>query len=104
MSQLEWEFGRQTVGCVKEGIGPLIWADLTHFLMKALNCMNLPLNTAFIVSYKFMYVVHSFSLNFKKSFNSFFISSMTQWSLNRESFRFCEFVGSVVSVVVEFQL
>ena len=51
--------------------------------MKVLSVMNFPLNIAFIVSYKFVYVVASFSLKSKKSF---FISSLTKVSLSRVLF------------------
>jgi hypothetical protein len=36
--------------------------------MKALSAMNFTLTIAYNVSLKFVYVVHSFSLNYKKSF------------------------------------
>ena len=71
--------------------------------MKSLNTMNFPLSTAFIVSHKFGYVVHWFSLNSRKPLIYFFIFSLTQLSLSRKLFvwfsRVCRL--SVVSVVVE---
>jgi hypothetical protein len=44
--------------------------------------MSFPLRDAFIVSHKFGFVVASFSLNYKKSLISFFISSLTKVSLS----------------------
>lgn len=49
------------------------------------------------LSHKFEYVVPSFSLNSRKSFISFFISSLTQRSLCRE---FQESVGFLVFLVL----
>jgi hypothetical protein len=46
---------------------------LSNFFLEALRAMSFPLRPAFIVSYKFGYVVASLSLNFKKSLFSFFI-------------------------------
>uniref|UniRef100_A0ABK0LPH9 Fibronectin type III and ankyrin repeat domains 1 n=1 Tax=Rattus norvegicus TaxID=10116 RepID=A0ABK0LPH9_RAT len=60
---------------------------------EALSAMSFPLSTAFIVSHKFGYVVPSFSLNFKKFFISFFISSLTRLSLSRALFNFHVYVG-----------
>jgi hypothetical protein len=45
------------------------------------------------MSHKFGYVVASFSLNFKKSLISFFISSFTKESLSRVLFSFQVNVG-----------
>jgi hypothetical protein len=41
--------------------------------LKALRAMSFPLNTAFIVSHKFGYIVPSFSLNSKKVLISLFL-------------------------------
>jgi hypothetical protein len=49
---------------------------------EALRAMSFLLRTAFIVSHKFGYVVTSFSLNSEKSLISFFISSLTKFSLS----------------------
>jgi hypothetical protein len=62
--------------------GPLAWEvnelncraislarEFTNFLIQALSPMNFTLSSAFIVSYKFVYVVLSFSLNSRKSFS-----------------------------------
>ena len=68
----------------------IVW-DLSDFFMKVLSAMNFPLSTTFIVSHKFGYVVHSFSLNSRKSLISFIISAMTQWSLSKELFSFHNF-------------
>ena len=54
----------------------LVWG-LPNFFMKALSAMNFPLNTAFIVSYRFGNDVSSFSLNSIKALISFFISFLT---------------------------
>jgi hypothetical protein len=59
----------------------LVYA-LSSFFLEALRAMSFPLTTAFIVSHKFGYVMASFSLNSKTSFN-FFISSLTKLSLSR---------------------
>ncbi|ERE62981.1 vomeronasal 2 receptor, 34 [Cricetulus griseus] len=48
-------------------------------LIWTFSAINFPLSTAFIASHKFGYAVRSFSLNFRKPFISFFISSLTQW-------------------------
>lgn len=61
--------------------------------MKSLSVTNFSLSTAFIVSHKSVYVVPSFSLNSIKPLIYFFISSLTQWSLNIELFSYHEFVG-----------
>jgi hypothetical protein len=58
----------------------LVYAH-SSFFFEALRAMSFPLRTAFIVSYKFGYVVASFSLNSKKSLISFFISSLTNYHL-----------------------
>ena len=54
----------------------LVYA-LSSFFLEALRAMSFRLSTAFIVSHKFGYVVVSFSLNYKKSLISLFISSLT---------------------------
>jgi hypothetical protein len=48
----------------------------SNFFMKELSAMNFFIGSAYIMSYKFGYVVPSFSLNSKKFF---IISSLTQW-------------------------
>ena len=69
---------------------------LSSFFLQALRAMIFPLSTAFIVSPKFGYVVPSFLLNSKKYFLSFFLSSLTNLSLNRVLFSFYMYVGFVV--------
>jgi len=71
----------------------LLTYALFCFFLQALRAMNFPLSTAFIVSHKFGYVVPSISLNSKKSFISFFISSLTKLSLSRALFNFHVYVG-----------
>jgi hypothetical protein len=56
----------------------LIW-NLSDFFMKAFITKNFPLSSSFIMPHKFGYVLPSFSLNSRKSWISFFISSLTQW-------------------------
>jgi len=63
----------------------LIYA-LSCFFLQALRAMSFPLSTAFIVFYKFVCIVPSFSFNSKKSSISFFISSLTRFSLSRALF------------------
>jgi hypothetical protein len=46
---------------------------LSSFFLEVLKYISFPLRTAFIVSYKFGYVVASFSLNSKMSLDSFLI-------------------------------
>jgi hypothetical protein len=48
------------------------------------------------VCHKFGYILASFSLNSKKSLISFFISSLTKESLNKELFSFHVNVGFVL--------
>jgi hypothetical protein len=57
----------------------LVYA-LYSFFLEALRAMSFSLRDAFIVSHKFGYVVASFSLNSKKSFIYFLISSLTKYS------------------------
>jgi hypothetical protein len=64
--------------------------------MEAFSTMNLPLNTAFIMSYAFGYAVPSFSLNLRTSLIFFFISFLSQRSLSRELFTFHDYVGFLV--------
>jgi hypothetical protein len=59
------------------------WCRISHFFMKVLGAMNLPFRTAFIVSHKFGYAMSSFTLNSRKSLISFFISSLTKFSLSK---------------------
>ena len=70
----------------------LLW-DCSSFFMNVLNAVDFSLHTAFIVVYKFGYVMPSFSLYSRKSFITFLISSLIQYSSNRELFSFHEFVG-----------
>ena len=74
----------------------LVW-DLSNFFIKAFSTMNFPLNfplnDAFIVSHMFGYNASTFSLNSRKSFISFFISSLTNLSLNKDLFSFHVYVG-----------
>jgi hypothetical protein len=53
--------------------------------MEKFRTMSFPLSFAFIVSHKFVYVMPSFLLNYKKPF---IISSLTKLSLSREFFSF----------------
>jgi hypothetical protein len=50
--------------------------------LESLRAMCFPLRTDFIVSYKFGYVVASFSINSKKFLISFLISFFTKLSLS----------------------
>jgi hypothetical protein len=50
--------------------------ELSNFFLKALSFTNFPLYTAFIVSHNVGDDVSLFSLNYIKSFISFFISSL----------------------------
>jgi hypothetical protein len=52
------------------------------------------------VSHKFGYVVASFSLNCKKSLNSFFIPSLTKGSLRRVLFSFYVNVGILLFMLL----
>jgi hypothetical protein len=70
------------------------------FFMEALRAMSFLLSTAFIVSYKFGYVVPSFLLNSKKSLISFFISSLTKLSLTRALFSFHVYVGFLLFLLL----
>ena len=74
--------------------------DFSSFFMEAFSAMNLPLNTAFIVSHKFGSVVWSFSLNFRKSLISTFISSLTYWWFRWALFNFHVFVGFLELVLL----
>ena len=66
-----------------------------EFLWMAFRAMSFLLRNAFMVSHKFWYGVPSFSLNSKKSLISFFISSMTKFSLSRALFSFHMYVHSL---------
>ena len=59
-----------------------------------------PLRTTFIVSHIFRYVVASFSLIFKKPLISFFISSLTNLSLNRVLVSFHVYVGFLLIMLL----
>jgi hypothetical protein len=73
---------------------------LSSFFLEALRDMSFPLRNAFIVSHKFGYVVASFSLNSKKSFILFFISSLTKVSLTRMFFSFHVTVGFLLFMLL----
>ena len=75
-------------------------SDFSSFARWVFSGMNLHLNTAFIVSYKFGYVVWSFSLNFRKSFISPFISSLTHFWFRWALFNFHVFVGFLKLVLL----
>ena len=60
--------------------------------MKALNAVNFPLSMIFIMSQIFGQVMHSFSLNYRKSLISFFISNFSKQSFS-DLFIFHEFIG-----------
>jgi hypothetical protein len=77
--------------------------DHTNFFVIGLSAMNFPLSTAFIVSYKFGYVVHSFSLNSRRSFISSIFYSLTQSSLSRELFSFHEFLIFLLFCLIRFK-
>ena len=51
----------------------LVVYDLSSFLMEALRVVSFPLSNAFLMSYKFWYVIPSLLLNSKKTLISFFI-------------------------------
>jgi hypothetical protein len=72
---------------------------LSSFFLKALRAMSFPFS-AFIVYHKFRYVVASFSLNYKKSLISFFISSLTKESLSRVLFSFHVNVGFLLFMLL----
>jgi hypothetical protein len=74
------------LGCMCYAAKLLVYA-LSNFCLQPLRAMS-PLSTAFIVSHKFGYVVASFSLYFKMSLISLFISSLTRLSLSRALFSF----------------
>ena len=73
------------------------------YLMKLLYAMIFAFNTVLIVSHMFGYVGYSFSLNSRKFLISFFISSLTQWSLSRELFSFHEFVGFLLLLLQKYR-
>jgi hypothetical protein len=70
----------------------LLMYALSKFFLAALRTMSFPLQTAFIVSHKFGYVLASFSLMFEKFLISSFISSLTKL-LSRVLFSFHVYVG-----------
>ena len=77
---------------------------LSSFFFEALRAMSFPLQTAFIVSHKFAYVVASFLLNCKKSLISLFISSLIKLSLSRVVVQLPCICGlSIIYVVIEDQ-
>jgi hypothetical protein len=73
---------------------------LSSFFLAALRAMSFPLRNAFIVSYKYGYVVASFSLNSKKSLISLFISSLTKLSFSRVLFSFHMNVGFLLFMLL----
>ena len=78
----------------------LLVCALSSFFLEALRAMSFPLRNAFIVSYKFGYIVASFSLNSKKSLISFFIPSLTKVSLRRMLFSFQVNVGFLLFMLL----
>jgi hypothetical protein len=71
-----------------------------QFLLEAIRTVSFPLSTAFIVSHMFGFVVASFSLNYKKSLISFFISSLAKESLSRVLFSFHINVGFLLFMLL----
>jgi hypothetical protein len=69
--------------------------------MEALILKKFTINTVYIVSNKFGYAVDSFFLNSRKSLISFFISFLTQKSLNRQLISFHDFVGLLVFLLLK---
>ena len=68
--------------------------EYLHFLnIYGLSAMNISRSIAFIVSHKFGYIVHSFSLNSRESLISSFISALTQQFFTTELLSFHEFVS-----------
>ena len=57
-----------------------------------LSDMDFPLSSTFIIYWKSGYVVPSFSLNYRRTSISFFISYLSKWSLSKELFSFHEYV------------
>ena len=55
-------------------VAKLLVYALSNFFLEAVRAMSFTLSNALIVSYKFGYVVPSFSLNSKTSLISFFLS------------------------------
>ena len=68
--------------------------------MKVLNEMNFPINTDFIVSHKFGYVVPRASVNSGKSLTSFSPYSLTKLLLSRELFSFHEYVDILLLLLL----
>jgi len=56
----------------------LLMYALCSFILEALRAKSFPVSKVYIVSHNFAYVVLSLSLNSKKLFISFFISSLTK--------------------------
>jgi hypothetical protein len=77
----------------------LVYA-LSSFFLEIFRAMSFPLTIAFTLSHKFWYHVPSFSLNSKKPFISFFISSLTKLSLSRALFSFHVYVGFLLFLLV----
>jgi hypothetical protein len=65
-----------------------------------LNDVNFPISTTLIVYHKFGCVVHSFSLNSRKSLILFFLSSLSQWSLSKKLFSIYEYVGFLLLLLL----
>jgi len=79
------EFASFSTRASRCAVRMLVYAHSSFFL-EALWAMSFPLRTTFIVSHKFGYVVASFSLKFKKSLISFFISFLSKVLLSRVLF------------------
>jgi hypothetical protein len=78
-------FSSRDFRCGVVMVGPL------QCIMGALNVMNFPFSTAFIMFHKYGYAV-TFSLNFRKSLISFFIFFLTKLSSRRKWYSFHGYV------------
>jgi hypothetical protein len=78
----------------------LLVQDFSSFFTRALSAMNFLLSAAFIVSHKCGYYVSIFSLNYRKSLITYFISSLSKLSLNRELFRFYVYMGFLLFLLL----
>jgi hypothetical protein len=68
--------------------------------MKVRSAMIFPINTAFIVSHEFRYVLPLFSLNSRKFLITFFLYSLAQKSFSRCLLNFHEAVGFLVFLLL----
>ena len=73
---------------------------LSIMFLEALRAMSFPLNTDFIMSHKYGYVVPSFHLNSKKSLISFLISSLAKVSLSSVLFSLHMYVGFLLFLML----